>query len=520
MYIQNENILDYIDTFECIYLIQTSGKLPTIFEPLRKKPFVLLSYKENTEDTTIYFPNSTWTTGRNKMREYVMSLEKRYNYYIFLDEDIVFSDYSQEDGFQKMEELLFTYYPYIANPNFLDYYNNTTFCGNPPLGEAQTTIWYDGMFNAFSKEAFFSNILFPYVDTFDSSSWWMSQYIMIMLCSLYKKEVVLFNHLCIDNVNHGIYPKEDVFSQAHQYTLDHLIKRSDLQIIQTLNTNSIFKIAEFLNIVLKNVNQLILVDVGCAIGDFKRLINHPNIYSIGIDPLIPDYKKNPSNILDSYSKLYDVCIDTKESKQMLNITSSLDTSSLKEFNREHITTDITHTSKFFIPENIYHFITDIIERREVSSFRLDSILNQTNINHQSIHILKIDAQGNDLNVLKSCGKYLKNVVFIVVESTLDESETLYKNTSTFKDDSQYLKSNGFELITKEVLLLKDIDCLFYNTHFIKDFDLNWDKKTFKQVFPRNGLPNMIKQIYNNLFEKNVIKQLDLDILMQWFSYFE
>ena len=40
----------------------------------------------------------------------------------------------------------------------------------------------------FHFKAFNNNLIFPYVTKFDSRNWWMSQYIMIILCSIYKKD--------------------------------------------------------------------------------------------------------------------------------------------------------------------------------------------------------------------------------------------------------------------------------------------------------------------------------------------
>ena len=80
--------------------------------------------------------------------------------------------------------------------------------------------------------------------------------------------------------------------------------------------------------------------------------------------------------------------------------------------------------------------------------------------------MKVDAQGNDLNVIKSGEIYLKNIMFIVMESNSDTTSTLYENTTKFTEDYEYLKSHNFELITKEILLRDDYDCLYYNKELI------------------------------------------------------
>jgi hypothetical protein len=228
MYIHNENILEYIEkniTCTFLYIIQTSSKLPDIYTCLKSRDFVLLSYKEHTSDTTIFYPNSTWTTGRNRLREHVLTLKKTYDYYIFLDDDIIFDGYSQEEGFNKFEELIQNYKPYIATPNYKDYYEVR--CGKLLVDTPQTTIWFDAMYNAFSKDAFYNNILFPYVTIFENESWWMSQYIMIILCSVYKKEVILFTNLKVINITHSTYPQEWIVDKVSKYVFDNLIDTSN-----------------------------------------------------------------------------------------------------------------------------------------------------------------------------------------------------------------------------------------------------------------------------------------------------
>ena len=74
-----------------LYLIQARAGLPQIYECLRTRSFLLLSYKEETPDTTIFAPTSTWNVGRNLLREHVISQNLIFDYYVFLDEDVVFS---------------------------------------------------------------------------------------------------------------------------------------------------------------------------------------------------------------------------------------------------------------------------------------------------------------------------------------------------------------------------------------------------------------------------------------------
>ncbi|MGU9977814.1 MAG: hypothetical protein ACNYNY_03905 [Candidatus Oxydemutatoraceae bacterium WSBS_2016_MAG_OTU14] len=48
-----------------------------------------MSYKEDTSDTTIYAPDTTWAGGRNRLYQYVKDNNLLYDYYVFMDEDVI-----------------------------------------------------------------------------------------------------------------------------------------------------------------------------------------------------------------------------------------------------------------------------------------------------------------------------------------------------------------------------------------------------------------------------------------------
>jgi FkbM family methyltransferase len=388
-----------------------------------------------------------------------------------------------------------------------------------PSVEAHTTTWFDGMCNAFSKEAFFSKQIFPYMDAFDSKSWWASQYAMIILCSVYDKEVLLFPGLKVNNINHSEYPKNEFAKETEEYIYNNLISISQLDAVNDIKSHSIFKIAEFLNVVLRKFQKINCIDVGCAIGDFRNLITHTNVFSIGIDPLIEQYK-NWHNHLNKFTILHNVAIDNESGKKMFNITNSRDTSSLFEFNTE-LTTSECNLTHFYIPPSTIHYLTTITERKEVETQTLKTII-EKDLKNEIIHILKIDAQGNDLNVIKSAGNLLTNVMFIVMESNSDTTTTLYKNSTHFAEDCSYLKSRDFELITKEPLLRDDMDCLYYNTKLIIN-GLGWDSKPLKEksvnTYNKINVKSALMSIYDNLLANDVIAQKDMDLLHKWSLYF-
>jgi hypothetical protein len=185
--------------------------------------------------------------------------------------------------------------------------------------------------------------------------------------------------------------------------------------------------------------------------------------SIGIDPLIEDYKKYSHNILNSYTFIYDCVIDIDEKDKLFYVTSAKDCSSLYKFN-EKITNDETNTIDFYLPENRMKDSCTVIDKRIVGSKTLENIFDLHKI--EVLHILKVDAQGNDLNVIKSAEKYLDRILFIVMESNSEDTTTLYKDSTTFHEDHTYLISHNFKLLGKEVLLRDDYDCIYYNAKLI------------------------------------------------------
>ncbi len=87
---------------------------------------------------------------------------------------------------------------------------------------------------------------------------------------------------------------------------------------------------------------------------------------------------------------------------------------------------------------------NVQERIEVETTRLDTYLD--NIEFEEIAFIHVDAQGNDINVLKSMGKYLKRVKTGVIE--VAAKTQLYKGTNnTLANARQYLRGEGFYVTT-------------------------------------------------------------------------
>jgi FkbM family methyltransferase len=82
---------------------------------------------------------------------------------------------------------------------------------------------------------------------------------------------------------------------------------------------------------------------------------------------------------------------------------------------------------------------------EVETTRLDTFIEENNLQETVIDYLHIDAQGVDLDVLKSLGIYIKNVHAGVVETVKQVEKSIYvgQDNNTVDTVSQFLHENGF-----------------------------------------------------------------------------
>jgi len=85
----------------------------------------------------------------------------------------------------------------------------------------------------------------------------------------------------------------------------------------------------------------------------------------------------------------------------------------------------------------------VVEKVAVGTIRLDTFLNLAGI--QTVDRLKIDAQGMDLEVVRSAGDRLKDIHRICLECYVTP-HPLYRGASTKDETVEFLESQGFTLI--------------------------------------------------------------------------
>ena len=253
-----------------LYLIQTAKGLPELYQCLKAKNYLILSYKEQTEDTTIFAPNTTWTQGRNLLYQYVRDHNLQYDYYVFMDEDVMFKKSTRtrtRTHIQNPHPLLQRINNAVKNQLILgktahfrrrqaagfSCLEATFEAGNYPLvtlryayaayTKEMTTAalaqdvkkenlmwllpaeiirkgvvsfsaplislnWFDAMLNAFSKEVFFADTVLPYAQDYDAESWWISQAILMLKAHYYYPEQIIQNNqYTMFNTQASAYPR-------------------------------------------------------------------------------------------------------------------------------------------------------------------------------------------------------------------------------------------------------------------------------------------------------------------------
>jgi len=101
----------------------------------------------------------------------------------------------------------------------------------------------------------------------------------------------------------------------------------------------------------------------------------------------------------------------------------------------------------------------------VESTRLDTFIEENHLGNNIIDYLHIDAQGVDLDVLKSLGKYIKNVKEGVIETASSIEKSIYIGQNNIINEAKtWLENNGF--VITNIQHNDPTDCE-YNIFFTK-----------------------------------------------------
>lgn len=194
--------------------------------------------------------------------------------------------------------------------------------------------------------------------------------------------------------------------------------------------------------------NFIIVDVGCANGDTTKCFskNFPLNQIIGIEPNIDVFELTKKK-LKTYPNvtILNLALDEKQGIGQLYITQNLVSSSLKELNTE----SINNTS------SDYKKMLDVTKVNTVTISTLDLEFVET----KGILLLKLDTQGNELNILKGGYNCLPKTKYILVEMSY---HNLYKNSCQYFEVDEFLRNNSFRLIKLFSPYSTEYDALYEN----------------------------------------------------------
>ena len=234
-----------------IYLTQTEKCLPLSLSVLIGDmeicncDVITLSYKAKCGEeapshvTYLFDAQSTWSTGRNAL--YVTATKRKpgYHYYIFLDDDVIFTynSYTPREmmytlPLKSIQRWLLEYEPALGVIDYVIHHGaRFTFerrkhvCGfTNDTSLVLPVVWFDASFNAFHYKAV-THIL-PYDTQFDSVNWWMSAFHSFLAVELkFRGQALLFAPVTASNPRHRPYPRTNVNQQEVWLTFLEKIQR-------------------------------------------------------------------------------------------------------------------------------------------------------------------------------------------------------------------------------------------------------------------------------------------------------
>lgn len=153
----------------------------------------------------IYIPNTVWAEGRNALTNAARKLPHQYQYYILLDDDLVFINGS----FKEFEQTVLAIEPDFSSPNcssdgfdFIKHYNKIH------SFDYSKFIFFDSPFICLSSELFFSSTILPYHTAYQEeaifqNSFYQSRLFWMNLFEYFSdKNLLVINNIKVINIMH------------------------------------------------------------------------------------------------------------------------------------------------------------------------------------------------------------------------------------------------------------------------------------------------------------------------------
>ena len=191
--------------------------------------------------------------------------------------------------------------------------------------------------------------------------------------------------------------------------------------------------------------EIIYVDIGTNVGNYLEFIkkNFKTRQVFCFEPIESLVKELSSKLITKKDKIYNVALSDKEKKKIFNIY------------------EIPSQSSFYIQNDTYKSVQKIKKKIKIKTQVFDNIFN----NNQKIDFCKIDAQGEDLNILKGMKKNLKNgnIKLLKVEICFP---LMHKNAKdSYLDILTFLKKFNYNLFSITKIKYKNNHILFLDAFF-------------------------------------------------------
>lgn len=251
-----------------IYLVQGQAKLVKNYVHLSNRTsshLISLTYDEPL-DGSIFFPNSTWAEGRNRLLVEVEKLGVDYEYLVYCDDDVVF----YMGDWDVFEESILAFRPALAVPVV----SRTVKTISPfPFLDVQRFTYNDEQLMAIRKDVVTAKKILPYKTELDSLHWWATCYAQELLIQKhYRKDVLQINRCRVLNLEHDRYTSDETSQKIYK---SEVVKQLSAQgisrkldetpsvwwlVIRTLlesGRSSLMIASQFVENVRKNYNWLI-----------------------------------------------------------------------------------------------------------------------------------------------------------------------------------------------------------------------------------------------------------------------
>jgi FkbM family methyltransferase len=215
------------------------------------------------------------------------------------------------------------------------------------------------------------------------------------------------------------------------------------------------------------MKENVVIDVGAYIGVTVMDIYHkyPDSEIYAFEPCRTSFRQLSHNLGKAPRvTLVNEAVDIENTTTNFNETYARVCASLLKPCAETCHLSEASAGKMIMPDHDDHAF-DIVDSYDVKCTRMDSFMEREQI--KSVEYIKVDAQGRDLNVIKSFGSRLVDVKSILAEARLTDF-SMYEGDCHKDELVQFMEENGFKIVSTSK-----------QTHNQEEnilFDRNWDTR--------------------------------------------